>query len=94
MQTFHSKCPAKINLFLKLTGKRSDGYHELESLFAFLDLADELIIEKSDEFKLEIAGEFTELIDQKNNLFTKILDFFAAEFGISKKLHIKIIKNI
>ncbi len=88
------KCPAKINLFLKITGKGADGYHELESLFAFLNLADELIVEKSDAFKLEITGEFAESIDQKNNLFTRILDFFVAEFGISKKLHIKIIKNI
>ncbi len=91
---FQSPCPAKINLFLKLTGKRSDGYHELESLFAFLDLADELIVKKSDEFKLEITGEFAELVDQKNNLFTKILDYFSDQFHVSKNLHIKIVKNI
>ena len=41
---FQANCPAKINLFLKLTGKRADGYHELESLFSFLDLVDELSI--------------------------------------------------
>jgi len=91
---FKSSCPAKINLFLKLTGKRSDGYHELESLFAFLDLADDLEVKKSDEFKLEITGEFAAEIDLKNNLFTKILDFFVAQFHISKNLHIKITKNI
>jgi len=91
---FKATCPAKINLFLKLTGKRADGYHELESLFAFLDLADELTVKKSTEFKLEISGEFAGFIDQKNNLFTKILDFFANEFQISKNLHIKIKKNI
>lgn len=91
---FKSSCPAKINLFLKLIGKRSDGYHELESLFAFLDLADDLEVKKSDEFKLEITGEFAAEIDLKNNLFTKILDFFVAQFQISKNLHIKITKNI
>ena len=91
---FKSSCPAKINLFLKLTGKRSDGYHELESLFAFLDLADDLEVKKSDEFKLEITGEFAAEIDLKNNLFTKILDFFVTQFQISKNLHIKITKNI
>ncbi len=88
------KCPAKINLFLKLTGKRADGYHELESLFAFLDLADELSMQESENFTLEITGEFGELVDQKENLFTKILDFFSQEFGISKNLKIKITKNI
>ncbi len=94
MKNFHSKCPAKINLFLKLTGKYNGGFHELESLFAFLDLTDELSVEKSNEFSLEISGEFAAKLDKKNNLFTKILDYFAAEFGISKNLNIRITKNI
>jgi 4-diphosphocytidyl-2-C-methyl-D-erythritol kinase len=34
--------PAKINLFLHITGRRADGYHELQSIFQFLDYADEL----------------------------------------------------
>jgi 4-diphosphocytidyl-2-C-methyl-D-erythritol kinase len=87
-------CPAKINLFLKLTGKRDDGYHELESLFAFLDLADGLEIKKSDQFELKISGEFAPLLDWQKNLFTEILDFFATKFGITKNLQIKIQKNI
>lgn len=90
----HFESPAKVNLFLKVVGKRPDGFHELESLFAFLDLHDELTVKKSTKFKLEISGEFAGLLDEKNNLFTKILDFFAEKFSISKNLHIKIIKNI
>ena len=108
-KTFSSYCPAKINLFLKLVGKRADGYHELESLFAFLDLADELVVTllqhtttplRHPELvsgsipKIEITGEFAELVDEKNNLFTKILDYFTTEFGISKNLQIQITKNI
>ncbi|MBZ0334367.1 4-(cytidine 5'-diphospho)-2-C-methyl-D-erythritol kinase [Marinobacter sp. AL4B] len=34
--------PAKLNLFLHITGKRPDGYHELQTLFQFLDYGDEL----------------------------------------------------
>jgi 4-diphosphocytidyl-2-C-methyl-D-erythritol kinase len=34
--------PAKVNLFLHVTGRRSDGYHDLESLMVFIDLADEI----------------------------------------------------
>ena len=34
--------PAKVNLFLHVTGRRSDGYHTLESLFALVDFADTL----------------------------------------------------
>lgn len=87
-------CPAKINLFLKVLGKRSDGFHELESLLAFTDLCDELSVEKSDELQIEISGKFARFVDPKNNLFTKILDFFSAEFGISKNLKITVVKNI
>ncbi|KXS51429.1 MAG: 4-diphosphocytidyl-2-methyl-D-erythritol synthase, partial [Marinobacter sp. T13-3] len=34
--------PAKLNLFLHIVGKRPDGYHELQTLFQFLDYGDEL----------------------------------------------------
>ncbi|MDX2083286.1 MAG: 4-(cytidine 5'-diphospho)-2-C-methyl-D-erythritol kinase [Rickettsiales bacterium] len=87
-------CPAKINLFLKITGKNADGYHNLESLLAFLDLADLLKIEKSNKFKLEIDGEFADLIDQKNNILSEILDFFVSNFNVTKNLDIKLTKNI
>ncbi|MDX8000747.1 4-(cytidine 5'-diphospho)-2-C-methyl-D-erythritol kinase [Xenorhabdus sp. Reich] len=36
--------PAKLNLFLYITGQRSDGYHELQTLFQFLDYGDEITI--------------------------------------------------
>lgn len=36
--------PAKLNLFLHITGRRSDGYHLLQSVFQFLDYGDEIII--------------------------------------------------
>ena len=87
-------CPAKINLFLKVVGKRADGFHELQSLFVFTDLADELTVELSDDFSLEITGEFAGFVDPKNNLFTKILDFFTSEFGVNKNLKIQVVKNI
>ena len=88
------RSPAKINLSLKITGKNNQGYHELESLFAFLDLSDDLEVKLSHNFKLEINGKFSHLIDQENNLFTQILDYFSQEFSISKNLHIKLEKNI
>jgi 4-diphosphocytidyl-2-C-methyl-D-erythritol kinase len=36
--------PAKLNLFLHITGRRADGYHDLETLFQLVDLCDELTI--------------------------------------------------
>ena len=40
--------PAKLNLFLHVLGRRADGYHDLESLFVFLDIGDRLQFETSD----------------------------------------------
>ncbi|MGQ5814474.1 4-(cytidine 5'-diphospho)-2-C-methyl-D-erythritol kinase, partial [Pseudomonas aeruginosa] len=37
--------PAKLNLFLHILGRRDDGYHELQTLFQFLDHGDELHFE-------------------------------------------------
>ena len=88
------KCPAKINLFLHITNKRPDGFHELQSLIAKIDLYDELSVEKSTKFSLEIRGEFAEFIDIKNNLFTKILDYFVKNFYIDPNLKITLQKNI
>jgi len=45
--------PAKLNLMLHITGQREDGYHELQTVFQFIDFADEL------EFKLRSDGRIT-----------------------------------
>lgn len=48
--------PAKINLTLRVLGRRDDGYHELESLVAFAGLGDWLGFEPADELALEVFG--------------------------------------
>lgn len=52
------KAPAKINLTLHVRNRRSDGYHELESLVAFADLADTLRLEPDAADRLEVTGPF------------------------------------
>jgi 4-diphosphocytidyl-2-C-methyl-D-erythritol kinase len=41
----HLRAPAKLNLYLRVLGRRPDGYHEIETLFERIDLADELTFE-------------------------------------------------
>lgn len=50
--------PAKLNLFLHITGKRADGYHFLESLVVFTSHADTLTFKKSASLSLSVSGEF------------------------------------
>ncbi len=49
--------PAKLNLFLHITGRRPDGYHELQTLFQFLDYGDDLWFDTNDSGKIRrISG--------------------------------------
>jgi len=45
--------PAKLNLMLHITGQRADGYHELQTVFQFLDYGDELKFEPAQDGKIE-----------------------------------------
>lgn len=47
---------AKVNLTLRVVGRRADGYHDLESVVAFADCADRLTLEPGDELKLATTG--------------------------------------
>jgi 4-diphosphocytidyl-2-C-methyl-D-erythritol kinase len=49
--------PAKLNLFLHITGRRPDGYHLLQSVFQFLDFGDEITIEVRDDGAIHRLNE-------------------------------------
>ena len=49
--------PAKVNLFLHVTGRRADGYHTLESLFTLVDLADTIALEARDDGEILRASD-------------------------------------
>lgn len=61
--------PAKINLFLHLTGRRADGYHTLDSLVGFVDIGDVITIENAPSFSFSVVGEFAPVLQssQKQN---------------------------
>ena len=66
---------AKINLALHVRKRRDDGYHELETLFAFVDAGDELGAEIANADNLTISGEFGEgLSSGADNLVLQALD--------------------
>lgn len=55
--------PAKLNLFLHVTGRRADGYHELQSLMVPVTLADTLDFELRDDGRIERRGDLTGPLD-------------------------------
>ena len=52
-------CPAKVNLFLEVCGKRPDGYHELATLFAKINFGDTLTVDAEEAPQTEITLTLT-----------------------------------
>jgi len=75
------ECRAKVNLYLRVTGRRADGFHDLETLFAEIDLADHLTWQPGDEpLRLEVVG--AELGEPAENLVMRAAVAFAAAAGV------------
>ena len=76
--------PAKVNLYLHLTGRRADGYHLLDSLVAFADIGDVLRAEPAETLSLRVAGPFAGgLSAEPDNLVLRAARALAAEAGVS-----------
>ena len=66
--------PAKINLYLEIINKRSDGYHNLESLMSFCDFGDVISVKKSNVFQLDIVGQFSKNLISKDNIIVETIE--------------------
>jgi 4-diphosphocytidyl-2-C-methyl-D-erythritol kinase len=66
---------AKINLALHVRRRRDDGYHELQTLFAFVDAGDELVAQPAQRDFLRVIGEFGGVLDDPfGNIVAKALN--------------------
>jgi 4-diphosphocytidyl-2-C-methyl-D-erythritol kinase len=75
--------PAKVNLFLHVTGKREDGYHLLDSLVVFAGVADRIQFTPSDTLALAVTGPFAaSLAAEPDNLVLRAARMLAAESGL------------
>ena len=86
------KAPAKVNLTLKVLRKRDDGFHELESLMAPLELGDVLHFEKADTYSLLCDTPGVPL--DESNLVTKAVRIFESSSGKSCNWQITLEKNV
>ncbi|AGK02649.1 TPA: 4-(cytidine 5'-diphospho)-2-C-methyl-D-erythritol kinase [Mannheimia haemolytica] len=85
--------PAKLNLFLYITNKRADGYHELQTLFQFLDFGDEIEIEITESSEVELINPVEGVATEENLIYraAKLLQKTTAcrqgcRIGIKKNL--------
>ncbi len=58
--------PAKLNLFLHITGRRADGYHDLQTLFQFLDYADELSFALREDGEIRLHSQLRDVAHDSN----------------------------
>lgn len=85
--------PAKINLILNVLGKRSDGYHELETIMHQISLIDIIHIELKEE-NITVESNCSLIPNSQDNLAWKAAALFMEEAGIKAGVKIFIEKNI
>ncbi len=85
-------CPAKLNLFLHITGQRTNGYHELQTIFQLIDLYDWLEFEPNETNEIILDG--LSGVEQKDNLIYKAAEKLKPYAQKFCGLNIRIEKNI
>ena len=88
--------PAKINLFLRVTGRRADGYHELDSLFLPISLFDRIVIEASDApaAAVSLRCNWKEIPLDDNNLAARAARLFLEANRLPWRITIDLHKEI
>ncbi len=99
---FQIFAPAKVNLFLHVTGKRNDGYHALDSLVTFADVGDVIHFAPMDGFAFDIKGPFAggfntaekSALPDSKNLLVRAVWMLARHTNNSPSFSIVLNKNI
>ncbi len=90
-----ANAPAKINLYLHVTGKRADGYHLLDSLIAFAGTGDTIEASPADTITLSCDGPFgAALASEPDNLVLKAARMLAGQAGIANGAALRLTKRL
>jgi len=87
------RSPAKINLYLEVTGKRPDGYHDLINLMCFIGLFDLLHLEFNKN-QTRVSCAHPQVPQDENNIASRAARLFLDSAGIHEGVHIDIDKSI
>ena len=88
------KAYAKVNLRLKVVGKRPNGYHDLEMINISVDLSDSLSIKKNKSGDIIIRSNNPLLPTDDNNIVHKVVKYIKETYQISDGFEIMIDKKI
>jgi 4-diphosphocytidyl-2-C-methyl-D-erythritol kinase len=87
--------PAKINLALHVRGRRPDGRHDLETVFAFCTDGDRLSAALADDLSLTVTGPFAAMLDDgADNLVHRAAAALAGEARVGKGVRLTLDKNL
>jgi 4-diphosphocytidyl-2-C-methyl-D-erythritol kinase len=93
--TLHEAAPAKVNLFLHVTGRRADGYHLLDSLAVFGPASDKLHAEPAAALELVVEGRFgVALAAEPDNLVLRAARALAARAGVAPAAALRLAKEL
>ncbi|MCP5162828.1 MAG: 4-(cytidine 5'-diphospho)-2-C-methyl-D-erythritol kinase [Hahellaceae bacterium] len=82
--------PAKLNLFLHITGRRDNGYHELQTVFQFLDYCDELSFRLTEEDVINLPDTMKDVAPTDNLIYkaaSKLLPYKKTTQGIEIRIN-------
>lgn len=94
MEKIEQLCPAKVNLFLAVTGRRPDGFHELLSVMAPLDFGDRLRLGWQEGREISFSCNDAQLPQDEGNLVLQALAAFRRRHPFQQGLRIELEKQI
>jgi 4-diphosphocytidyl-2-C-methyl-D-erythritol kinase len=87
-----TKAPAKVNLTLRVVGKRADGFHEIETLIVPLGLSDTLTVESADEWSFSCNDPTVP--GDESNLVVRAARLYYQETGLKPNVRVHLAKAI
>lgn len=89
------EAPAKVNLYLHVTGKRDDGYHLLDSLIAFAGIGDTLELAPAEALTLEVNGPTAQVLPEgEENIVLTAAKALAARAGVTAGACLRLAKRL
>jgi len=94
-QIIEESAPAKVNLYLEVTGRRPNGYHDLDSLVVFADVGERLTVEDAEDVSLKIKGPWAGALDgEADNLILKAARLLQKRMGVTQGARFTLEKHI